>query len=105
MTKKTRGRIDAGLEARIALEALREQATVADLALLGVARSGVYRPRRPANDNDVRNNRRSNSSKESSDGRGREAVAAATAIPTNPATHSNRKLATDSDLKPAGVPI
>jgi hypothetical protein len=26
-------------------------------------------------------------------------------IPTNPATHSNRKPATDSDLKPAGVPI
>jgi len=26
-------------------------------------------------------------------------------IPTNPATHSNRKPATDSDLKPAGIPI
>jgi len=26
-------------------------------------------------------------------------------IPTKPATHSNRKSATDSDLKPAGVPI
>ena len=32
MTKKTRRRIDAGLKAKIALEALREQATVADLA-------------------------------------------------------------------------
>jgi transposase len=32
MTKKTRRTIDAGLKARIALEALREQATVADLA-------------------------------------------------------------------------
>jgi transposase-like protein len=31
MTKKTRRRIDAGLKARIALEALREQATVTDL--------------------------------------------------------------------------
>ena len=26
-------------------------------------------------------------------------------IPTKPARHSNRKPATDSDLKPAGVPI
>ena len=32
MTKKTRRRIDGGLKAKIALEALREQATVADLA-------------------------------------------------------------------------
>jgi transposase len=32
MTKKTRRRIDDGLKAKIALEALREQATVADLA-------------------------------------------------------------------------
>jgi transposase len=32
MTKKTRRRIDAGLKGKIALEALREQATVADLA-------------------------------------------------------------------------
>src|SRR6202040_731697 len=33
MTKKTRRKIDAGMKAKIALEALREQATVADLAL------------------------------------------------------------------------
>jgi transposase len=32
MTKKTRRKIDAGLKARIALEVLREQATVVDLA-------------------------------------------------------------------------
>jgi transposase len=32
MTNKTRRKIDAGLKAKIALEALREQATVADLA-------------------------------------------------------------------------
>jgi transposase len=32
MTKKTRRRIDAALKAKIALEALRETATVADLA-------------------------------------------------------------------------
>jgi transposase len=32
MTKKMRRRIDAGWKAKIALEALREQATVADLA-------------------------------------------------------------------------
>src|ERR1700733_10741190 len=32
MTKRTRRRIDAGLKAKIALEALREQATVTDLA-------------------------------------------------------------------------
>jgi len=32
MMKKTRRKIDAGLKARIALEALREQSTVADLS-------------------------------------------------------------------------
>jgi transposase len=32
MTKQTRRKIDAGLKAKIALEALRDQATVADLA-------------------------------------------------------------------------
>jgi transposase-like protein len=32
MTKKTRRKIDAALKAKIALEAVREQATVADLA-------------------------------------------------------------------------
>ena len=33
MTKKTRRKIDAALKAKIALEALREQSTVADLAV------------------------------------------------------------------------
>ena len=33
MTKKTRRRIDASLKAKIALEALREEASVADLAM------------------------------------------------------------------------
>jgi transposase len=34
MTKKTRRKIDAALKAKIALEALREQVSVADLAQL-----------------------------------------------------------------------
>ena len=33
MSKKSRRKIDAALKARIALEALREQATIADLAV------------------------------------------------------------------------
>ena len=36
MTKKTRRRIDVGLKAKIALEAVREQGTVAD-RLMGIA--------------------------------------------------------------------
>jgi transposase len=32
MSKRTRGKIDSALKAKIALEALREQATAADLA-------------------------------------------------------------------------
>jgi hypothetical protein len=32
-------------------------------------------------------------------------IAATLRIPTKPARHSNRKPATDSDLKPAGIPI
>jgi transposase len=38
MMKKTRRKFDAGLKAKIALEALREEATIADLA----ARHGVH---------------------------------------------------------------
>jgi transposase-like protein len=45
MTNRTRRKIDAGLKAKIALEALREQATVADLAqrdgVRGVARTAL----------------------------------------------------------------
>jgi putative transposase len=73
MTKKTRRMIDAALKAKITLEAVREQATEMSTpdrqemldcgdkalsirrqcALIGVARSGVYRPKKPANDNDL----------------------------------------------------
>ena len=43
MTKRTRRRIDASLKAKIALEALREAATVADLAQrYGVHPTQVY---------------------------------------------------------------
>ena len=38
-------------------------------------------------------------------GRGRRLMWRGLRIPTKPARHSNRKPATDSDLKPAGVPI
>ena len=46
MTKKTRRRIDAGLKAKVALEALREQATVTDLAQRYEAHSNQILPGR-----------------------------------------------------------
>jgi hypothetical protein len=44
MTKKTRRRIDAGLKAKIALEALREQATVVELRGFEPLTSAVQAP-------------------------------------------------------------
>ena len=55
MTKKTRRRIDAGVKAKIALEALREQATVTDLARLYEVRANqIYAWKKPLQDQAAR---------------------------------------------------
>ncbi len=94
---KSRKKFDAAFKAKVALEALREDMTVPELARRhGVHPNQIYTWKKQVVDN---------VSSLFARGVGAAVDGEEVRIPTKPATHSERKPAICSDLKPAGIPI